>query len=57
MYQYSLNHNVLQSHKQAAALENDVTSLCSKIQQEVQNGTLSVKEASRLINKQGDVSS
>ena len=53
----TLNHNVLQSHKQAAALENDVTSLCSKIQQEVQNGTLSVKEASRLINKQGDVSS
>lgn len=44
----------VKSHKQAAALENDVTSLCSKIQQEVQNSTLSVKEASRLINKQGD---
>ena len=47
--------NYFQAHKRAGLLEKEVNSICSKIQQELGNGSITAKEANKLIVNQGDV--
>ena len=45
-----------QAHKHAERLEHLVEELCSRVRSDLEDGSLSFKEANKLIVKMGDVS-